>query len=129
LRRGGWVGERASDLKLLSNGMQGVDGICALQFEELASIAGFHPGDAVIGNEEPHHVRLAEVSHKRHPGLALPIATDIAASHPSPILKAPRQGLEAEHQIINDGAVLLSQSGKHVQPGKDGAILKVFFSF
>ncbi len=81
-------------------------------------MAGFHPADAEIGDVEPHHMGVAQVGHEGDTALVLPIPADVAAGNPTTVLKAAGQGLEAEHKIIDNSAVLLGQAGKHDQPGK-----------
>ena len=44
--------------------MQLLNGIGALKLDELMAVAGLHPTDAEIGDQETHQVAIAKVGHK-----------------------------------------------------------------
>jgi hypothetical protein len=99
--------------------MELVDGISAFQLEQLQAVAGLHPGDAEIGHQKPHHMGVPEIRHKGNPALGLAIATDVTTGHLALVLEASGQGLETQDQVVDNGTVLLSQTGKHEQSEKD----------
>jgi hypothetical protein len=77
--------------------MKLLDGIGPFQLEQLQAVAGLHPGDAEVGNQEPHDMGVAELGHKGHPSLGLAIAADITTGHQALVLKTSGQGLETQH--------------------------------
>ena len=86
---------------------------CALQLDQLMAVAGLHPADAVVGDQEAHHVALTEVGHEGGP-LAVPsIAADVAGSSMALTLQTVGQGAQAEDQIFDQDSIVLGETGKH----------------
>lgn len=96
--------------------MQLLDGISPLQLHQLMTITGFHPADSEIGNEEPHHMGFTQIRHEGSAVVVPFIATDVAGGHMPLIPQALGKSLEAQHQIIDQVAVLLCEAWKHSRP-------------
>ena len=104
--------------------MQLLNGIGALKLDELVAVAGLHPADAEIGDQETHQVTIAKVGHKGGPLAIKVIATHITSGHQPLLTHGFGQGLEAQDEILNQGSVLLSKAGKHGPQGGDLRILR-----
>jgi hypothetical protein len=111
---------RALVLKLLGHPVKLVDGIHPFQLEQLQAITRLNPGDAEVGDQEPHDMGISEIGDKGDPALGFAIAADITTGHLALVLKTTGQGLKTQDQVLDNGSVLLSQTGKHEQPTEGG---------
>jgi hypothetical protein len=75
--------------------MKLMDRIGALQLEELEAVARLHPGDAEVGDEEPHDVGVTEIGDEGDPTLGFAIAADITTGYLALVLETTRQCLKA----------------------------------
>jgi len=96
--------------------MQLLDGISPLQLHQLMTITGFHPADSEIGNEKPHHMGFTQIRHEGSAMVVPFVTADVAGGHMSLIPQALGEGLEAQHQIVDEIAVLLSKAWKQGRP-------------
>ena len=108
--------------------MQFLDGISPLQLHQFVTVTGFHPADPEVGDEKADHMGFSQVRHKRSAIVVPLIPTDIAGGHMALITQALGKGLQAQHQIADQMAVLLGKAQEHGwSPGSMSTILQVFF--
>jgi hypothetical protein len=62
---------------LLGHPVKLVDGIRPFQLEQLQAVARLDPGDAEVGDQEPHDVGVTEIGDEGDPTLDFAIAADI----------------------------------------------------
>jgi hypothetical protein len=106
------VKKEGDPLKLLN-------GFGALQLHQFPAIAGFHPADSEIGNQEANHVSIAKVGHEGGAVALAAIATDVTGGGKPFGLQAAGEGLKAHDQVLNQAAVLLSEALKHAKSGPE----------
>jgi hypothetical protein len=80
---------------LLGHPVKLVDGICAFELEELQAVARLDPGDAEVGDQEPHDVGVTEIGDEGDPTLGFAIAADITTGYLALVLETTRQCLKA----------------------------------
>ena len=80
------------------------------------AIAGFHPADAVIGHHEANQMAITKAGDKGGAVAIAIIATDITGGRKTLLLQAIGKGPQAQHQIFNDGSIVLGKTGKHRRP-------------
>ena len=115
----GKAGERAEQgcPQHTGHSLQFLDRFCPLQLHKFVAVSGFQPVHTAIGDPEPHQMALAEFGNEGGALAITRITAGVATRHLSLLLQAAGKGLEAQHKIVDDGAILLSKPGKHDQPG------------
>ena len=93
--------------------LQLLDGLGAFQLHQLMAIAGFNPADAEIRHQKAHHVVLAQIGDEGRSLAIASITAGVAGGGQPPVLQAAGQGLQAEHEVKDHGAVLLRQAEEH----------------
>lgn len=83
------------------------------KLHQFVSVAGFKPADAAVGHPEAHEVVLGKFGEKRRSLAVASLAAGVAGGDPSLLPQAVGESLEAQHQVVDHGSVLLSQTGKH----------------
>ena len=121
----GWGGNRfrnrltccrslmAGSVQHLGHPLKLLDGIRPFQFHQFAAIAGFNPADAEVGDQEANDVAITQVSDEGCSMGVGAVAAAVAAGCHSSVFQAFSEGLQAHHQIVNNGSVVLSETGKH----------------
>ena len=95
------------------NTLQLLDGLSTFKLHQLVAIAGFHPANAVIGDEKTHHVAITKIGHERGPMTVTVIAAHVAGCGKSLLLQAIGKSAKAHHQVFNNRSVVLSQTREH----------------
>jgi hypothetical protein len=83
------------------------------KLHQFVTVAGFKPADAAIGHPEAHEVLFGQFGDKRRSLAVARLTACVAGGGPSLLLQAAGESLEAQHQVVDHGSVLLSQTGKH----------------